>query len=300
MLKQTQPDRMRTAIELESRREWHAGLLALIFAGVILASTMVVEVMSYITEVERDRAELFWGQMLGGEISSRVVLLALFPGLIKLVIALPLTTDSWLRRLPFYLTAMTIYSALHVLLMVLMRKGFTPLLFDFPYKFVAAGQSLSTNFFYEFRKDIVTFWLFVSLVYGFKHMSDLRQELAAAKREARQHNRVTLKCGGRSIFLDAQNVEWANAAGNYVEIGTDGKTHLARITLSALEQQLTLAGADIVRVHRSWLVNRSAISEIRNSSGGDQQAIMHSGLTVPVSRRFRDQLHQDTKAAQLS
>ncbi len=69
--------------------------------------------------------------------------------------------------------------------------------------------------------------------------------------------------------------------------------HLARMTLKALEDQLEAAGAETVRVHRSWLVSRNAIAEIRPGSSGDQQIKLSSGLHVPVSRRYKNRLALD-------
>ena len=46
-------------------------------------------------------------------------------------------------------------------------------------------------------------------------------------------------------FLDARSLDWAEAAGNYVEVRANGGTHLARISLSALGEQLAEAGVDM-------------------------------------------------------
>jgi DNA-binding LytR/AlgR family response regulator len=85
-------------------------------------------------------------------------------------------------------------------------------------------------------------------------------------------------------------VEWAKAADNYVEVKANGVTHLARMTLAALETQLRLAGIDAVRVHRSYVVNRAWISEIIPSGDGDFRIRMSDGSELRGSRRYRENL----------
>jgi DNA-binding LytR/AlgR family response regulator len=92
------------------------------------------------------------------------------------------------------------------------------------------------------------------------------------------------------MFLDAAAIEFAKAAGNYVEISAAGKTHLARITMAALEDQLAGAGAPVIRVHRSWLVNKQRIAEINPAGDGDVTIRMQGGAEIPGSRRYRERL----------
>src|SRR5690606_33603461 len=102
--------------------------------------------------------------------------------------------------------------------------------------------------------------------------------------------RVTLKSGGRTIMLDAAAVEWARAAGNYVEVRATGRTHLARSSLGALEEQLGEAGADMARVHRSLLVGRRFVAETAPAGDGDLRIILRDGTELRGSRRFRENL----------
>ena len=119
-------------------------------------------------------------------------------------------------------------------------------------------------------------------------MRQLEAEVARA--EARQTHRLTLKCGGRTLRIAADEFRAAQAAGNYVEIRLAGGEHLARSTLTELERQLSEAGIDAVRVHRSWLVNRDAIREIAPTGEGDVAITLDTGAKVPGSRRYRDRL----------
>jgi DNA-binding LytR/AlgR family response regulator len=61
----------------------------------------------------------------------------------------------------------------------------------------------------------------------------------------------------------------------------------ARNTLAKLEQQL--APGNIVRTHRSYLVNIDKIDEIRATETGSHEILLASGKTVPLSRGYRDE-----------
>ena len=117
-----------------------------------------------------------------------------------------------------------------------------------------------------------------------------RHERLADGRHARQTGRVTLKSGGRTIWIDARTFDWAEAAGNYVEVRAAGRSHLARIGLAALEAQLREAGLDVVRIHRSFLVNRGSLQEVQPLGDGDFQVKTKDGAILRGSRRYRRNL----------
>ena len=58
--------------------------------------------------------------------------------------------------------------------------------------------------------------------------------------------------GGRMVFLNAEEILYAKSGGNYVEVFTDSTMHLARMTMSSLENLLDETGGHI-RVHRSYI-----------------------------------------------
>ena len=78
-------------------------------------------------------------------------------------------------------------------------------------------------------------------------------------------------------------IEWVRAAGNYVELHGGGTTILHRAPISAVER--ALSGQGFVRIHRSVLVNRSAICRI---AAGDVR--LHCGQSLPIGNRYRSGL----------
>ncbi|MEQ8934181.1 MAG: LytTR family DNA-binding domain-containing protein [Amphiplicatus sp.] len=224
------------------------------------------------------------------EISSAAVLLALVPAFGWLTRRFPLPGEDWKITVPVYAASLAVFSAVHIAGMVLLRKLTFAALGVGPYIFAEGQGRLLEEAVYEFRKDTLTFILFTTFLSLWRRLAELKREAQAARADARATQRLTLKSGGRTFFLDASAVEWAKAAGNYVEIAAGGKTHLARMTMAALETQLEEAGADTVRAHRSWIVSRDRIEEIVPSGDGDVTVKLAGGVEVPGSRRYRDRL----------
>jgi DNA-binding LytR/AlgR family response regulator len=73
---------------------------------------------------------------------------------------------------------------------------------------------------------------------------------------------VWLRDGSARIRIDPRDILWISSAGNYVEYAlAGGRTHLVRGTLAAGEARLTKF--NIVRVHRTRLVNLSRVTGLR-------------------------------------
>ncbi len=100
---------------------------------------------------------------------------------------------------------------------------------------------------------------------------------------------------GKEFLIAAADVEWLQAAGNYVNLHVRGRDYPLRTTISAVEQLLD--PARFVRVHRSWIVNLDCIAEIEPLDTGDARITMSDGTTIPCSRTYRDALRPERRAA---
>ncbi|MFA3791735.1 LytR/AlgR family response regulator transcription factor [Aliiglaciecola sp. SL4] len=105
--------------------------------------------------------------------------------------------------------------------------------------------------------------------------------------------RLVIRDPGRIRLIDVAQINFISGAGNYAEIHlNDGKHVLHRETLSTLEEQLN--PQDFVRIHRSSIVRRSAISELRPNDKGDYSVILKSGEVLTLSRGNRVKLDELT------
>lgn len=100
--------------------------------------------------------------------------------------------------------------------------------------------------------------------------------------------RFLVKEQGRSRFIAAHEVEWIEAAGNYLKLNMAGAVHLVRATMKEIEARLD--PARFARVHRTAIVNVDRIQYLEPWSHGDQLIVMKSGEKLMLSRRYRDRL----------
>lgn len=101
---------------------------------------------------------------------------------------------------------------------------------------------------------------------------------AAARPEGEAMGRVAVRVGTRVTLLPVETIEWIGAEGDYVRIGSGGRSHLKLQALADLAARLP---ADrFVRVHRSWVVNVDRLSALEEG----RTAVMADGTRIPVSR----------------
>jgi two-component system LytT family response regulator len=100
--------------------------------------------------------------------------------------------------------------------------------------------------------------------------------------------RMPIKVGGRTIFLPLDEIDYLEAAGNYVCVHAAGQQYLMRDTMNSCENRLL--GADFVRIHRSVIVNRHRIKELRPWFTGEYVVLLTTGKELTLSRGYRDRL----------
>lgn len=94
---------------------------------------------------------------------------------------------------------------------------------------------------------------------------------------------VPVQTGSTVRFVRRSDVQWVHAEGDYSRLWTSsGQSHLLRQPISDLEERWAAAG--FVRVHRSYLVHRDAVTEARLS--GSSPVVVLREVELPVSRRL--------------
>jgi two-component system LytT family response regulator len=97
-----------------------------------------------------------------------------------------------------------------------------------------------------------------------------------------QQNRVVVKDGSRIRIIAVSDIEFLEAADDYVKIHTAEGTFLKNKTMQFFEQ--TLASHQFVRVHRSYLLNVQLISKLHPHEKESYLAQLSNGKKVPVSK----------------
>ena len=94
--------------------------------------------------------------------------------------------------------------------------------------------------------------------------------------------RFAVRSDGRVRFVQAADVDWIEADGNYMVLHVGETTHRVRASIAALAEGLD--PKQFVRIHRSVIVNVERIREVQPWFGGDYIAILRSGTKLKVSR----------------
>lgn len=113
-------------------------------------------------------------------------------------------------------------------------------------------------------------------------LQDVRPQPAPAS------DRLVIKSGGRVIFLKAEEIDWVEAAANYVRIHTGTDEYLMRETMNAFEAKLD--SRRFMRIHRSIIVNLEKIKQLQPCNNGEYIVVLRTGKELSLSRSFRDRI----------
>lgn len=91
---------------------------------------------------------------------------------------------------------------------------------------------------------------------------------------------IFIKSDKRIEKVELDDILYAEVLGNYMTIYTDRKKIVAYLTMKSLESQLS--PAHFIKIHQSFLVNRSKIDSVE---GNDLKI---GTATLPISRNYRD------------
>ncbi|WBU38508.1 LytR/AlgR family response regulator transcription factor [Homoserinibacter sp. YIM 151385] len=105
--------------------------------------------------------------------------------------------------------------------------------------------------------------------------------LAVAGSEPAEDEVVAVLASGAVRRVRRRDIRFVQAQGDYARLHTADGSHLLRATIGELAERWEAAG--FVRIHRGFLVARSAVAELRL---GRQPAVLVDGLELPVSRRL--------------
>lgn len=228
------------------------------------------------------------------ESSSALLILLLIPFVKAAERRWPFRFDTWRRSLPWHLLASVAFSLAHVAGMVGLRK--------LVYAMVGRHYDFGAwwpNFGYEYLKDIRSYFLIVAMI-CLSRLWLLRQQ-GEAKLLAEPDEgppvepvdrpaRFLVRKLGKEFLLAAAEIEWAQAAGNYVNLRVRGRDYPLRSTMAGIQARLD--PARFLRVHRGYFVNLDYLAEIEPLETGDARLRLRDGTTIPCSRRYRAALRE--------
>lgn len=108
---------------------------------------------------------------------------------------------------------------------------------------------------------------------------------AEPHRSPSHDRRLAVRTGRGLSLVRAEDIHWIDAAGKYARLHLEGRSHLLRTTMKALEKRLD--PDRFVRIHRSTIVNADRIAEVTPRAYGDHRVVLEGGQRLNLSRGYR-------------
>jgi LytTr DNA-binding domain len=245
-----------------------------------------------IMDIERRELRFDWWEPVVWEYSSALLLLALVPAQLAFDRRFPFHAETWRRAVVGHLLATVPYSLLHVVGMVGLRHV----------AYSAAGSEYDfgnwpKELFYEYLKDMRTYAGTLLAIYLYRLLLlRLRGEArlltapdpGLSAEPIERPSRFLVRKLGAEFLVAAHDIEFLEAAENYVNLHVRGRVYPLRSTMTAIQERLD--PARFVRVHRRYIVNLDVLDQIEPLETGDARLLLKNGSRIPCSRRYRSAL----------
>lgn len=100
--------------------------------------------------------------------------------------------------------------------------------------------------------------------------------------------KLAIKDGGSTTWVPQAEIDWIDAAGDYMCVHAGGETHILRMTMKKLEEQLD--PQILQRIHRSTIVNIDQVREMQAHINGEYFLTLKNGHTLKLSRSYKHKL----------
>ena len=243
-------------------------------------------------DVGRRHLPFAWWEPAVWEFSSGLVLLALLPAVLEFERRFPFHLHTWRRVWLWHALASVVFSLAHIAGMVGLRH----------LAYAAAGSEYSfgnwpRELLYEYLKDVRTYMAILVVVYFYRMLLLRLQgearlltapDVGPPAEPVDRPERFLVRKLGSEFLVPARDIEWLEAAENYVNLHVRSHVYPLRSTMTAITERLD--PQRFVRVHRSYVVNLDFVAQIEPLDTGDAKLLMKDGSRVPCSRRYRNAL----------
>jgi len=114
-------------------------------------------------------------------------------------------------------------------------------------------------------------------------------ELLDNQDETGEHfDRLAIKDGSSITFVPIKDIDWIDAAGDYMCVHVSGETHIMRTTMKYLESKLD--PSIFQRVHRSTIVNLQRVEKVSSHINGEFHLTLSCGSSLKMSRSYKEKV----------
>lgn len=118
-----------------------------------------------------------------------------------------------------------------------------------------------------------------------RQILSLLESIASPRRALK---RLAVRSAGKTVFVDVGDIDWIEAAENYVQLHSGRAEHLLHVTMNALERSLD--PDTFLRIHRSVIVNVHRIKELQPVMHGEYVITMIDGVRLQSGRMYNEKL----------
>ena len=254
-------------------RAWLEGAALVALVALLWGTDLVAKYLA----IQQSGFGLDTFRLVSEQVTSAVAVLVMFPFLLQWLKLLPPTRAEWPRMVIGHTIGSIFFAFGHFALMVallIVWYGLNGLTYVWREPFVS-------NLIVEYQKDIKIYIGFIVLISAYQYYRRARS--AEPQPYA---DRLIVQSGTGNRILRLEDIDYLEAARNYVAVHAGSREYIVRDTMTNLSRRLSAGPFE--RTHRSYIVNIDKIREIRAGETG-QRVILTSGDDVPLSRGFRDE-----------
>jgi two-component system LytT family response regulator len=102
--------------------------------------------------------------------------------------------------------------------------------------------------------------------------------------------RLAIRDGAEVKLIPHEDIDWVDAAGDYMCVHASGDTHIMRCTMKELQERL--APGPFARIHRSTVVNLRKVLAVTALSKGESELTLAGSVRLKVSRNYKAEVAQ--------
>ncbi len=118
-----------------------------------------------------------------------------------------------------------------------------------------------------------------------RQILSLLETLAAPTRALK---RLAVRTAGKTTFVDIEDIDWIEAAENYVKLHVGRASHLVHVAMNTLEKSLD--PQTFLRIHRSIIINVGRVEELEPVAHGEYVVTLPQGVRVRSGRTYHEKL----------
>jgi two-component system LytT family response regulator len=118
-----------------------------------------------------------------------------------------------------------------------------------------------------------------------RQILSLLETIASPRRNLK---RLAVRSAGKTVFVDVEDVDWIEAAENYVQLHVGQSGHLLHVAMNTLEKSLD--PETFLRIHRSVIVNVKRIRQLQPALHGEYVITLATGVRLQSGRMYNEKV----------